>query len=198
MVINFRDEEFVEMVFEHAHLLKKKYQISNYGRIVSHPPDKEIFKLIKPSVIKGFNFFKFRVHIDGQLRTKALMVSKLVAESFIEKSDIFDTHLIHLDYNNSNDHFSNLKWVTAEERMNHLKVNPSVIAGHIKGRETKKKTDGHKLTISQVIRIKKALKNENRTFTLRELAKKYKVSDMQIHRIKTGENWKHLDELYNI
>jgi hypothetical protein len=29
---------------------------------------------------------------------------------------------------------------------------------------------------------------------LKALAKKFHVSDMQIHRIKTGENWSHVGE----
>lgn len=198
MVINLRGEEFVEMVFENSDLLKKKYQISNYGRIISHSPNNEVFRLIKPTVSDGFNVFRYKTMIDGKIKNKSLMIGKLVGELFVEKTSIFDNYLIHLDYDNSNDHYTNLKWVNYEERMNHYKKNPKVIESRNQALETKKKTDGHKLSISDVLRIKKALNNDKRHYTLRQLAKKYKVSDMQIHRIKTGENWKHLDEFFNI
>ena len=46
-----------------------------------------------------------------------------------------------------------------------------------------------KLTVEKVSRIKKLLRTGE---SLKDIAKKYKVSDMQIHRIKTGENWKHV------
>ena len=46
-----------------------------------------------------------------------------------------------------------------------------------------------KLSEAKVLVIKKMLAKGK---TLREIADKYKVSDMQIHRIKTGENWSHV------
>ena len=44
-----------------------------------------------------------------------------------------------------------------------------------------------KLTVEKVKQIKLLLSNGK---SLKAIAAKYKVSDMQIHRIKTGENWK--------
>jgi hypothetical protein len=42
-----------------------------------------------------------------------------------------------------------------------------------------------------VKQIKRALSAKKQP-TLKALAKQFKVSDMQIHRIKTGENWSHV------
>jgi LysM repeat protein len=44
----------------------------------------------------------------------------------------------------------------------------------------------HTITEKQVLDIQKMLQAGK---TLSVIAKKYGVSDMQIHRIKTGENW---------
>ena len=46
-----------------------------------------------------------------------------------------------------------------------------------------------KLTAAKVKQIKTSLAKGK---TLKELAVKFKVSDMQIYRIKTGENWGHI------
>ena len=52
--------------------------------------------------------------------------------------------------------------------------------------------EGPKLTVTKVKKIKVALFKSKTQPTLKALAKMFKVSDMQIHRIKTGENWGHV------
>ena len=56
----------------------------------------------------------------------------------------------------------------------------------------KKITPSAKLTETQVIRLKKKLFDPNRRTRLKILAKQFGVSEMQLHRIKTGENWGHI------
>jgi response regulator of citrate/malate metabolism len=51
------------------------------------------------------------------------------------------------------------------------------------------KTEGLKLSASQVKKIKTILNNKNRSLTIKQLAKNYKVSEMTMYRIKSGENW---------
>jgi hypothetical protein len=51
--------------------------------------------------------------------------------------------------------------------------------------------EGPKLNATKVRQIKRSL-NSKKQPTLKALAKQFKVSDMQIHRIKTGENWSHV------
>jgi uncharacterized protein YjcR len=43
-----------------------------------------------------------------------------------------------------------------------------------------------------VIHIKKLLAKPNRTTRLKMIAKQFGVSEMQISRIKSGENWSHI------
>jgi methylphosphotriester-DNA--protein-cysteine methyltransferase len=52
--------------------------------------------------------------------------------------------------------------------------------------------EGPKLTVDKVKQIKVALFKSKKQPTLKALAKRFRVSDMQIHRIKIGENWAHV------
>jgi DNA invertase Pin-like site-specific DNA recombinase len=48
---------------------------------------------------------------------------------------------------------------------------------------------GLKLTPAQVKTIKKIIHDPKRTVTYKQLAKKYRVSEMTLYRIRSGENW---------
>ena len=43
------------------------------------------------------------------------------------------------------------------------------------------------------MRIKKMLANPNRKTRLRLIAKQFGISEMQLYRIKSGENWGHVE-----
>jgi hypothetical protein len=74
---------------------------------------------------------------------------------------------------------------TKSEKELHQFKNPVFI-------ESKKnKKTSYKLTEGKVKIIKKQLKNNRTRITM--IAKRFGVSDMQIHRIKTGENWGHVE-----
>ena len=46
-----------------------------------------------------------------------------------------------------------------------------------------------KLTVEQVKNLRKEIFDPNRTRTYREIARKYRISEMQLYRIKAGKNW---------
>ena len=69
---------------------------------------------------------------------------------------------------------------------------PKVIEAQRKFREFNIKRDGAKLTSTDVIRLKKRILDPNRKTRLRLIAKEFGISEMQLHRIKTGENWGHI------
>ena len=48
---------------------------------------------------------------------------------------------------------------------------------------------GKKLTLNQVIQIKKTLASPKRKLTHKMIAEKYKISTRAVSRIKNGENW---------
>ena len=54
------------------------------------------------------------------------------------------------------------------------------------------KSDGRKLTVVKVMLIKKLLAKPDRKTRLKMIAKQFGVSEMQISRIKSGENWGHI------
>jgi hypothetical protein len=118
------------------------------------------------------------------------LVHRLVASYFLAKPEKNATLVGHLDYDKLNNRASNLKWMTLEENKNHQSKNPKVVAAkqpQNKNRTLKNK--GMKLTSSQVMLIKHQLRR-NRPY--KQISKQFNISEMQIWRIKSGENWAHV------
>ena len=113
---------------------------------------------------------------------------RLVADYFLPGRSLNKTIVAHLDFDKLNNDVKNLKWMTPEENYAHQKNSPFVIEQKerriVYGSITSKNI---KLTVTKVMLLKKML-NEGRK-TVAQLAKQFKVSDMQIIRIRRGENW---------
>lgn len=94
------------------------YQVSNLGRIRSfikcnaHPNTPRIMKLQLNR--KGY--------VKCHFFDKLVSVHRLVAESFINNPDN-KPQVNHKDGNKSNNHFSNLEWVTNSENQIHANAN---------------------------------------------------------------------------
>ena len=56
----------------------------------------------------------------------------------------------------------------------------------------KKTVQGHKLNATQVMRIKKMIADPERKTRMKMIAKQFNISEMQLYRIKSGENWGHI------
>ena len=56
----------------------------------------------------------------------------------------------------------------------------------------KKPQKGQKLNSTQVMLLKKKIFDPNRKTRLKILAKQFGISEMQLYRIKSGENWSHI------
>ena len=70
---------------------------------------------------------------------------------------------------------------------------PIVIAARNKMIEHRKIVGkGNKLTSSVVKIIKKRILNPNRKTRMKIIAKQFGISEMQLYRIKSGENWGHI------
>ncbi|HET8837635.1 MAG TPA: NUMOD4 domain-containing protein, partial [Flavobacteriaceae bacterium] len=110
---------------------------------------------------------------------KHFFIHRLVADFFLPTPKSKETIVGHLDYYKCNNNVSNLKWMTPEENKIHTEQSPYVIAEkkERKYRNKKNRKDGWKLSSTQVMRIKILLKKGK---TLREIAKHFNVSDMQI------------------
>lgn len=186
MIRFFWNEEWKELIFEEG-ALRKRYAISNYGRIASYTDEIEKGDLIKGGVLQGYTTLPMRP--NG--KSKTFYVHKLVAELFIDKETDDQTYVIHLDYNKKNNFYKNLKWANKHEMLVHQKDNPLVIESREK-QKGRMMTQGQKLNATQVMRLKMKINDPNRKTRLKMLAKQFGISEMQLYRIKSGENWGHV------
>jgi hypothetical protein len=92
-----------------------------------------------------------------------------------------------LNYDKADNRIENLKWATKREKELHQFNNPNW-GGIV---EKRSKNIG-KLSEGKVKIIKRQLKNNRTRINL--IAKRFGVSDTQIHRIKRGENWSSVNE----
>lgn len=90
------------------------YQVSNFGRLSSEG------KLIKGSKVGGFK----TLNIRAGSKCKNLFVHRLVAEYFVDRISDANNYVIHLDHDKSNNHYTNLKWVSKSEVSKHNLNNP--------------------------------------------------------------------------
>lgn len=192
MLLLFASETFKEFPVDSR--LRMRYAVSNYGRILSFTDKIEEGRILKGSSVDGYRVIRFKVKDENSDKIINLhkFVYKLVAYYFVPRTSEDQMHVIHLDRQRDNDHESNLKWVTKEEMLAHFKSSPRVIEAKRKLVEHNLKSDGKKLTVSQVMLLKKRLQDPERKTRLKILAKQFGISEMQLHRIKTGENWGHI------
>jgi hypothetical protein len=159
----------------------KRYAISNFGRIVSFKEKVDEGYLLRPRLTQGYP----SVTIGREANRQNYYLHRLVAAYFTKKPSTKHGFVIHLDHVKHNNKHANLKWVTHESQIEHALSDPNVV-------QRQNPAEGPKLNVQKVRLIKRALKGKNQP-TLKALAKQFKVSDMQIHRIKTGENWAHVE-----
>jgi hypothetical protein len=164
-----------------------RYSISNYGRIVSFKETFNDGNVLKGGNVQGYKTFHYKIQSNGKIKNYYVFIGKLVAENFLTKTSDEQTYVLHLDYARDNDKWTNLQWATRPEMLAHAQKSPHVIAA----KKIPRLGIG-KLTSTQVIHLKKRLLDPNRKTRVKMLAKQFGVSEMQIHRIKSGENWGHI------
>jgi len=180
-------EEFREIEVDYS--LKLRYAVSNYGRMVSFTDEIKSGRLLKGAISEGYKVFRFKIYRDKKMLNSHLFIYKIVAQYFIPKPSEDKIHVVHLDYCRNNDQVNNLKWVTDAERLDHMQKSPFVIQAKLNRLVPATAINGHKLTVTRVMFIKKLLANPKQTTRLKMIAKQFGVSEMQIRRIKSGENW---------
>lgn len=190
-IIVYPNEKFREIIIEDK--LKLRYAVSNKGRIISFVNDIKFGRELKGSLSDGYKMFKYKLFNDGKITNKHLFVGKLVAEHFVSKASEDQIYVLHLDRKRDNDDYRNLRWATREEMIEFGKKSPFVLQARENLIQHNIKSDGRKLTVTKVILIKKLLANPNRKTRLKMIAKQFGVSEMQISRIKSGENWGHIE-----
>jgi hypothetical protein len=183
-------EEFKEIELEDKLIFR--YAISNRGRLISFSDDMKQGRLLKGSTADGYRLFRYKFVRDGKTINKNYFLYKLVAKYFLPPPTENQVQVLHLDRVRDNDDFRNLRWATKDEAMEFYRNSPFVIQAKKNLIEHNIKSDGKKLTVTKVMLIKKLLAKPNQKTRLKMIAKQFGVSEMQIRRIKSGENWGHI------
>ncbi|MBI1783237.1 MAG: hypothetical protein HYR66_18015 [Sphingobacteriales bacterium] len=166
--------------------LRKKYAVSNHGRTVSY--DKDVLedgKLLNGSLTTGYR--TLNLHRPGNKGT--IYIHREVAKLFCNKKSSKHKYVIHLNHKKLDNNIRNLQWATLEEMAAHQQNSPEKIAYKKQQRIKASTSKGLKLTPTQVKTIKKIINDPKRIITYKQLAHKYKVSEMTLYRIRSGENW---------
>ena len=180
--ISLGDDDFYLQMF---------YAISNFGRFISYRDKIENGKLLKCRNLDGYIVWAYCIRDENNKRRyKRRFLYKLVAEYFLPKPSAEHKYILHLNYNRSNDRVENLKWATYEEMKAHRYYSSSAIEARKKSlQKLWEAKGGRTLTDTQVRILKKKLLDPNRKTRMKILARQFGVTEMQLHRIKTGENW---------
>lgn len=148
-----------------------RYAITNHGRVISFIDKPTRGHFLNPGVISNYPGISFR----SKPINKSFLIHRLVASHFLKQPSKQHKFVIHLNYKKNDNYYKNLKWATLQERATHQRSNPNYT------------NTNAKLTEKQVLTIKQKL-SLGKT-TLKQIALRFGISDMQVHRIKTGENW---------
>ncbi len=178
---NYWNEEWKDIVFGDDVSEKEIFKVSNYGRILNCKAETKYFY----PVIYTNKYQIVQVLLKSGKRI-GKYVHKIVAEHFLERKED-ETYVIHLDFNKDNNKVENLKWVNKKGKFEHQAKNPNMF-------QHKTGITYSKLTETQVKLIKRKINNPNRKTRMKMIAKQYGISEMQLYRIKTGENWGHVTE----
>jgi len=153
------------------------YAVTTRGRVISFLTDPKVGRILHPVSLS--NYPGVTIYTNGKSRSHN--IHRLVAQMFVKQPSKRHKFVVHLNYDKNDNHYKNLKWETLEGKFVHIKKDPNYVIR--RGR-------GSKLSEAKVKAIKLLLQKGK--LTLNQIGKRYKVSDMQIHRIKTGENWSHV------
>lgn len=175
----WRPINFGEEVHESVNM-----QISNFGRVKSFMTDKINGVILRPSLINKYPAISTKTKswkTGNRQSRKSFYVHKIMAHTFLPKPSDEHTFVIHLNYKLEDNHVSNLKWATKKEKETHQFGGPN-----------NRKSPNSKLSEGQVRIIKKKLADPNRSTRLKMIAKTFGISEMQLYRISSGENWGHV------
>ena len=186
MLKSFWNEEWkeLELNLSEGDKPRKQYAVSNYGRIASYIDGIKNGKLLKYGVIEGYHVLTLRYKLKY-----SRCVHKLVAKYFLPEPESDQNYVIHYDFDKQNNSVKNLQWANKEQLLEHQNHNPKVQFAR-KNHTRRKK--GPKLTYERVKRLKKVINDPNRKSTYKQIAKRYGISEVLLHRIKSGRDWAHV------
>lgn len=184
MIKVLKNEVWKELPIKHKSALRKKYAVSNMGRVVSYTDAIEDGNLLSGSTVEGYSV----INVKPNETFQSLYLHREIARLFIPRPSRAHKYVIHLDYDKKNNEVKNLRWATKKEMEEHQQGSPAKKAYKERQRN---RTRGLKLTLGKVRTIKRLLQNPHRK-TMRQIAQQFDISEMQLYRIKSGKNWSYV------
>ena len=176
MIPNRKNEKWKEINFDNKIAEGEKFKISNYGRVLNCKGGTE--NIAKVYFINGYQNLPLKQKVNKKSTSR--YVHKLVAQHFLEQKD--GIYVVHLNYDKTDNRVANLRWATKKEKEVHQYNNPIYKGPTVKRTYTK-------LTENHVRLIKRKINDPNRRTRMKMIAKQFGISEMQLYRIKSGENW---------
>jgi DNA invertase Pin-like site-specific DNA recombinase len=181
-------KEYTEDIFRD----KDVFLISSFGRVIRKKDydmvmnkEKGYEVKFKRSILNGYRIFAAK---ERSLKNTTRYVHKVVAKLYLKKKKD-DEFVIHLDYEKTNNKVENLKWVDRAGLKEHHKKNPNYLDGF-----SRRKVRHAKLSEKRVRALRAIVDDPNRTMTYRKIAMKFRITEMQVWRIKNRKNWTHVPE----
>ena len=175
------DERWFKIIAK-APTKSKEYYFSDYGRLKSQDKSTLDEKLLSGSKTIQ-NFLQINLKLENNLR-QGFYVHKLVGAEFLPEPEEDQKFLIHIDGDNFNNHFSNLKWMTQKEMTDHQ------IKNGIYDPQKRKRSVNYKMNPSRVRLLKQRLKEGKTTKNI--LAKNFGISVEQLRKIEKGIDWSYV------
>lgn len=183
MIKKLPRETWKLLSFAGSKTLRNRYALSSMGRIASYQRDVlKDGKLLSGSVTTGYK----TLNLHRPNNSGTLYIHRELAKMFLKKPSPKHQYVIHKNHDKMDNAVSNLKWATKDEMIQHQQSSPAKLA--YKKRQANREV-GLRLTAAQVRTIKTQLFNDKRKLTIKQIAAKYRVSEMTMYRIKSGENW---------
>lgn len=183
MIKKLAGETWKTLRFSGWRQLRNCYAVSSLGRIASYKQDiLKDGKLLSGSLTTGYR--TLNLHRPNNKGT--LYIHREMAKVFLPKPLAGYKYVIHRNHNKLDNNIKNLRWVSLDQMIGHQQESPAKIAYKEKQAN---KTEGLKLSATDVKKIKGILSSKKRNITIKKLAQNYRVSEMTMYRIKSGENW---------
>lgn len=152
----------------------KKYAVSDQGRVASAASGWHITVMSPSDNGKGYKLIKIT-----NPKRKNLYVHRLVAEAFLPNPNGYK-EVNHINGNKSDNRAENLEWVSLQQNRDHAKKTGLIWQGE--------KSPNAKLTVSEVLEIRKAL-SDDPSINKTHLGKKYGVNGTTIRKIELRQRW---------
>ncbi|MFN0049075.1 MAG: hypothetical protein ACKVOU_08145 [Cytophagales bacterium] len=162
----------------------RQFAITSFGRVILFHKEPSDGRFIVPYI--DTNKREMITIMPVGEKRKSYLVHKLVAVHFLPPPRPDQIYVTHLDKNVLNNYFLNLQWSTQLEKTARAKEARDLL----NSQEVVAKQKGQKLTVTQVILIKRLIKRGKMRNKM--IAKQFGISEMAIYRIKRGENWAHI------